>query len=71
MAKPRIAGPVRTAVQMAPAVVVTEFIDAFFYDFDERQYTVFAAALTLVFSFGQNLFEELKGRAFMKENPAD
>lgn len=71
MAKPRIAGPVRTAVQMAPAAVITEFIDVFFYDFDERQYAVVGALLTLVLSFTQNLVEELKGRAFLKEHPAD
>ena len=61
-----IANPVRTAVQMAPSVVVTEFIDAFVTNLNEQQYAALAAALLLVFGFAQNLFEQFKGKAFLK-----
>lgn len=61
-----ISGPVRTATQLIPAFVITEFVDAFFYDFDEKQYAATAAFLLMCTSFGQNLFEQLKGKAFLK-----
>ncbi len=61
-----IAGPVRTAVQLAPAAVITEFIDVFVYDFDERQYAVALAGLTLVISYVQNFIESRKKKALLR-----
>ena len=61
-----IAGPVRTATQLVPAFVITEFIDAFAYDFDEKQYAAMAALLLLGTSFVQNIIEQVRGRGFLK-----
>lgn len=64
-----VARPVRTAVQMAPAAVVTELLDIFVIDFDERGYMAVFAALTLVFSFIQTTFENSKGIGFLRNVP--
>lgn len=61
-----VANPVRTAVQMAPSIAITEFVDAFFVNLNEQQYTALAAILLLAFGFAQNLYEGLKGKAFLK-----
>jgi len=61
-----ISGPVRTVTQLVPAFVFTEFIDAFLYNFDEKQYAAMAALLLLLTSFGQNLFEQIRGKTFLK-----
>lgn len=64
-----VARPVRTAVQMAPAAVVTELLDIFVYDFDERGYMAVFAAITLLFGFIQTTFENSKGVGFMRNVP--
>ena len=61
-----LAGPVRTATQLVPAFVITEFIDAFAYDFDEKQYAAMAALLLLGTSLIQNVIEQARGRGFLK-----
>lgn len=61
-----IANPTRTAVQMAPSIAVTEFIDAFLVNLNEQQYIALAAVLLLVFGFAQNLYEQFIGKAFLK-----
>lgn len=61
-----VAGPVRTLVQLAPSAVITEVIDVFFYDFDDRQYAAFGALLLMLFSVGQNAYEARKGKAFLR-----
>lgn len=70
MARPSVANPTRTAVQLVPAAVITEFVDAFIYDMNEKQYAALMGLLLLVFSVLQNVFEEYKGRAFLKESPS-
>lgn len=62
-----VAGPVRTAVQFVPAYVITEFIDAFFYDFNEKQYAALAGVLLVGFSWAQNFVESRKGISFMSQ----
>jgi len=64
-----VARPVRTAVQMAPAAVVTELLDIFVIDFDERGYAAVFAALTLVFGYAQVAFENYKGVGFLRHVP--
>lgn len=61
-----VAGPVRTAVQLLPSAVITEIIDVFIYDLDERQYAALGAALLLVISWGQNFVETKKGQFFLR-----
>ncbi len=60
------ANPIRTAIQLAPAAVITEFSDAFIHDFNDRQYAALLGLLTLVISFVQNKIEERKGKALLK-----
>lgn len=62
-----VAGPVRTAVQLVPSAVITEVVDVFIYDFDERQYAAFAALLLLGFSWIQNFIESRKGVSFLSQ----
>lgn len=66
---PSVANPVRTAVQVVPAAALTEFVDAFIFDMSEKQYMALAGVLLLVFSWGQNVIEEVRGKAFLKKNP--
>lgn len=61
-----IANPTRTAVQLVPAGVITEFIDAWVYNMSDKQYAAMLGLLLLVFSYGQSLYENLKGRAIIK-----
>jgi len=59
-----IARPVRTGIQMAPAAVVTELLDVFVIDFDERGYAAVFAGLTLLFAGIQNAMENAKQRGW-------
>jgi hypothetical protein len=68
MAKASIANPARTAVQLVPSVIITEFVDAFVYDLSDKQYGALAGLLLLGFSYAQNLVEEIKGRALFKKD---
>jgi hypothetical protein len=58
---------------MAPAGVVTELVDIFVYDMDERGYAAVFAALTLVFSWAQAARENSTGKAwwFRKVPPTE
>ena len=64
-----VARPVRTAVQMTPSAVITEFVDAFFYDMGDRQYVALFALLTLLFGFIQNVVENRSGKGFLRKVP--
>lgn len=64
-----ISNPLRTAAQGTPAVLITEFIDAFIKDLDERQYAALAGILLLVFSVAQNAWENYRDRK-AKDLPA-
>lgn len=61
-----VARPVRTAAQMVPSLVVTEFIDAFVYNLNDKQYAALAAILLLVFGFIQAHIEDVKGVGFFR-----
>lgn len=64
-----VARPVRTAVQMAPAGVLTEFTDAFIHDLSNQQYGALFGLLTLLFGWGQVLWENYSGRALLRSVP--
>lgn len=64
-----VARPVRTTVQLVPAAVITEVIDAFFWDLDERQYAALLGLLTILFSFLQVVLENHTGKAFLRQVP--
>lgn len=59
-----VARPARTAIQMTPAAVVTELVDVFVYDMDERGYTAVFAGLTLLFGWFQNFMENRRGEGW-------
>jgi hypothetical protein len=61
MVSEAVARPLRTAIQMTPAAVVTELIDVFVHDLDERGYTAIFGALTLLFAAIQNWRENATG----------
>lgn len=64
-----VARPVRSAVQMAPAAVITEIVDVFFYDLDDRGYAAVFAGLTLLFSYAQTALENYRGKGFLRRVP--
>lgn len=64
-----VARPVRTAVQMAPSAVVTELIDVFVYDMDERGYAAVFGALTILFGWLQTARENAIGKGFLRAVP--
>ena len=59
-----VARPARTAIQMTPAAIVTELVDIFVYNMDERGYLAVFAALTLLFGVIQNLAENASGKGW-------
>lgn len=61
-----IARPARTGAQMVPAEIITELIDAFFYNFTDKQYAAVFGALTLVIGWIQVLVENKSGKAFLR-----
>ena len=61
-----VTGPVRTAAQLVPSAVLTEVIDAFIYNMNDRQYLALAAGLLLLVSWTQNRVESRKGTAFLR-----
>lgn len=61
-----VSNPLRTGVQIGSAGLIVEFIDAFLYNMDDRQYAALIAVLGLVFSIIQNLYEQRKGVYFLK-----
>jgi len=64
-----VARPVRTAGQGTVAWLVTEGIDSFLVDLDERQYGVAVGLLTVAFSFVQNVVENGWGKALLRDLP--
>ena len=62
-----VANPIRTGVQLVPSAIITEFVDAFIYDMDEKQYLALAAMLLMFISYGQNLLENRRGSGFLRE----
>lgn len=65
-----IARPVRTAVQGGPAWVITEFVDAWFYDMSDRQYGVLVLLLTMLIGYIQTAVENAKGKGFLRAVPS-
>lgn len=65
-----VARPVRTAAQATPAWILTEMVDAFFYDLADRQFAVLVLFLTLVFGWMQNAWENYRGQGlFLRKVP--
>lgn len=64
-----VARPTRTVVQMVPAGVVTEFVDAFVYNLNEQQYAALFGLLVLVFNVLQVLVENYAGKGFLRRVP--
>lgn len=65
-----VARPIRTAGQLVPAVVLTDVVDSFIYDLSDKQYGVAVAFLTLLVGWGQTVFENYKGKGFLREVPS-
>jgi hypothetical protein len=63
--------PVRTAGQASVAWLVTEGIDSFFYDFDDRQYGVVLGLLTVAFSWVQVLIENKTDTGLLRDPAAN
>lgn len=61
--------PARTAVQAAPAWMVTEFVDAWLYDMSDRQFGALVALLTFLFAYGQVIIENKVGKGLLREVP--
>ena len=64
-----VARPARTAAQAAPAWVITEFIDAFIWNMDDRQYGAAVALLTMILSYGLAAYENYSGKGFLRRVP--
>lgn len=62
-----VARPTRTALQAAPAYVVTEFVDAWLYDMSDRQYGALVVLLTLVLGWAQVAMENRLGRGLLRD----
>ena len=59
--------PVRTAGQASLAWLVTEGVDSFFYDFDDRQYGVVLGLLTVTFSWLQVQIENHANKGLLRD----
>lgn len=59
--------PVRTAGQASVAWLVTEGVDSFFYDLDDRQYGVVLGLLTVLFSFIQVQVENRTNTGLLRD----
>jgi hypothetical protein len=64
-----VARPVRTGGQVLSSGVVTEFIDAFIYDMNDRQYLALAAVLVVVLSWAQVLVEDRLNKGLFRKVP--
>lgn len=65
-----LARPVRTGVQGSAGWVGTEFIDAFIYNMNDRQYGIMVVVLTIAFGWIQVLAENYFGKALLRKVPA-
>jgi hypothetical protein len=54
---------------MTPAAIVTELVDIFVFDLDERGYLAVFAGLTLLLGWAQTLVENHYGKAFLRKVP--
>lgn len=63
----KVARPARTIMQASPALAITEVIDAFAYDMNDRQYGALVMALTITFSWLNVVIEDYRGRALLRE----
>lgn len=61
-----VARPLRTAPQGGAAWALTEGIDAFLWDMNDRQYGILVVLLTMVFSFIQVAIEDGISKAFLR-----
>lgn len=55
-----VTNPTRTAAQLIPAAVITEFVDAFIYDMHDKQYAAMLGLLLLACSIMHNGYETLR-----------
>jgi hypothetical protein len=60
---------IRTGVQATPAWILVEFIDAWFYDMTDRQFSVAVLALLVAFAHLQALVENRTGKGFLRKVP--
>lgn len=63
-----VARPVRTAIQMAPAYVFTDFVDAFIHNLSDKQYGALFGVLTIALAWGQTAIEDARGRGWWLRN---
>lgn len=68
--KDAIARPIRSAGQGGVGWVLTEAIDAFVWNMDDRQYGVSVIILGAVASFVQNTWEDHTGKGLLRKVPA-
>lgn len=61
-----VARTVRTGIQGGPAWALVEGIDAFFYDFNDRQFGIAVVLLTMLLAFVQNSIENGIGKALLR-----
>ena len=61
-----LARPARTVGQGGAGWVVTELIDSFLWDMNDRQYGILVIALTAVFSWLQVQIENRSNRALLR-----
>lgn len=64
-----VARPLRTAPQGGLAWAITEGIDAFIVDMNDRQYGILVVLLTIVVSFIQAVVENGIGKALLRTLP--
>ena len=67
MSNSSVTRPVRTGAQVSVAWLVTEGIDSFFFNFDDRQYGVVLGLLTVVFSWVQVVAENYFGKGLLRD----
>lgn len=61
-----LARPVRTGLQGTPAWIITEGIDAWFYDMNDRQYGITVLFLTMAFGYVQAIVENYLGKGLLR-----
>lgn len=64
-----IANPIRTAAQGGAGWLATEFIDAWIYDMNDRQYGIAVLVIGALVSLVQNYVENRTGKAILRDIP--
>ena len=64
-----IAGPTRTLLQAGPSYAIIEFLDAFLWDMNDRQYAAAVVLLTMLIGFVQAAIENSTGKALLRKVP--